>query len=142
MFVAIVGTRCSGKSTVERYLISKGFLPVRLAVDANAGQSWHRHVFLFYTHRLEVDAHHTRQTANHTQPGSEDATTQGVALPITFASPGELLGHVTRHWRSDFVIDDLTTSPELISLFARRPFFMVIKVDAPLMQRYYRLSSR
>lgn len=122
MFIAIVGTHCSGKSTVERYLISKGFLPVRLTTVANA----------------DVDAQ--QLTTNHTQPVSEDATTQGVALPMTFASPGELLDHVTRHWRSDFVIDDLT-SLEQISLFARRPFFMAIKVDAPLMQRYHRLSS-
>jgi len=31
MFIAIVGTRGAGKSTVEDYLISKGFISVRLA---------------------------------------------------------------------------------------------------------------
>jgi len=99
-------------------------------------------IYYYFTDmHLDVGAQHTQQTTNHTQPVSEDATTQRVALPMTFASPGELLDHVTRHWRSDFVIDDLT-SLEQISLFARRPFFMAIKVDAPLMQRYHRLSSR
>ncbi|KAL4070649.1 cytidine deaminase-like protein [Scleroderma citrinum] len=63
-----------------------------------------------------------------------------MAIPITFSSSGDLLDHVTRNWRSDFVTEDLT-SPELITLFARRPFFMLIRVDAPLMQRYRRLSS-
>lgn len=31
MFIAIVGTRGAGKSTVETYLVSKGFISVRLA---------------------------------------------------------------------------------------------------------------
>lgn len=30
MFIAIIGTRLSGKSTVETYLTEKGFLPVRI----------------------------------------------------------------------------------------------------------------
>ncbi|KAI6047916.1 cytidine deaminase-like protein [Pisolithus marmoratus] len=94
MFVAIVGTRCAGKSTVEDYLISKGFVAVRLAAKSLGPNQ-------------------------------------------VFATPGELLEHVTRHWRSNFVTVDLTSS-ELISLFVKRPFFLLIKVDAPLLQRYRR----
>jgi hypothetical protein len=30
MFIAIIGTRLSGKSTVETYLTEKGFTPVRV----------------------------------------------------------------------------------------------------------------
>jgi hypothetical protein len=30
MFIAIIGTRLSGKSTIEAYLIEKGFVPVRI----------------------------------------------------------------------------------------------------------------
>jgi hypothetical protein len=30
MFIAIIGTRLSGKSTVETYLTEKGFIPVRV----------------------------------------------------------------------------------------------------------------
>lgn len=30
MFIAIIGTRLSGKSTVETYLVEKGFVPVRI----------------------------------------------------------------------------------------------------------------
>jgi hypothetical protein len=31
MFIAIIGTRCSGKTTVKDYLVSKGFTVVSLA---------------------------------------------------------------------------------------------------------------
>ena len=56
---------------------------------------------------------------------------------MTFASPEDLLTHVTRHWRKNFVTVDLTSSP-LIDLFVKRPFFLLVNVDAPLLQRYRR----
>ncbi|KAH9982804.1 cytidine deaminase-like protein [Lactifluus volemus] len=34
MFIAIIGTRLSGKSTIEAYLIEKGFVPVRIIYPA------------------------------------------------------------------------------------------------------------
>lgn len=60
--------------------------------------------------------------------------------PVTFTSPGELFNHVTRNWRKNFVTVDLTSSP-LVSLFAKRPFFLLVNVDAPLLQRYHRLQG-
>ncbi|KAH7927271.1 dCMP deaminase [Leucogyrophana mollusca] len=88
MFIAIVGTQSSGKCTVEDYLISKGFISVRLS--------------------------------------------QKSVESMTFRSPALLLDHVTQHWRSNFVTIDLNTR-DLVKLFAKRPFFMLIHVDAPLL---------
>lgn len=34
MFIAIIGTRFSGRTTIESYLIEKGFIPVRIIVQA------------------------------------------------------------------------------------------------------------
>ncbi len=34
MFVAIIGTRSSGRTTIESYLIAKGFVPVRIIAQA------------------------------------------------------------------------------------------------------------
>lgn len=34
MFIAIIGTRCSGKTTIESYLVAKGFVPVRIIGQA------------------------------------------------------------------------------------------------------------
>ncbi|EGN93125.1 hypothetical protein SERLA73DRAFT_64605 [Serpula lacrymans var. lacrymans S7.3] len=56
---------------------------------------------------------------------------------ISFTSPASLLDHVTRNWRSNYVTVALNTQC-LIEYFAKRPFFMVIYVDAPLLQRYRR----
>jgi len=62
------------------------------------------------------------------------------SYPTTFTSPEELLNHVTRDWRKNFVTVDLTSS-SLVSLFAKRPFFLLVNVDAPLLQRYHRLQG-
>lgn len=59
---------------------------------------------------------------------------------MAFASPGELLNYVTRQWRKNFVTADLTSS-SLVGLFAKRPFFLLVNVDAPLLQRYRRLQG-
>ncbi|KAG2155559.1 cytidine deaminase-like protein, partial [Suillus clintonianus] len=56
---------------------------------------------------------------------------------LSFGSPALLLDHVTQHWRSNFVTTDLD-SDRLVNYFIRRPFFMLISVDAPTLQRYHR----
>jgi hypothetical protein len=35
MFVAIIGTRFSGRTTIESYLIARGFVPVRIIAQAS-----------------------------------------------------------------------------------------------------------
>lgn len=118
MFIAIVGTRCAGKSVVEDYLISKGFIAVHLATKT-----------LGANREPQIDAQ-TKET-------NGDCNAQCFPPGTVFATPGELLEYVTRHWQSNFVTVDLT-SLELISPFIKRPFFLLIKVDAPLLQRYRR----
>lgn len=56
---------------------------------------------------------------------------------LCFSSPTELLDYVTKNWRSDFVTSDLYTRA-LIEPFIRRPFFLLVNVDAPLLERYQR----
>ena len=34
MFIAIIGTRFSGRTTIESYLIARGFVPVRIIAKA------------------------------------------------------------------------------------------------------------
>ncbi|THV07525.1 hypothetical protein K435DRAFT_709550 [Dendrothele bispora CBS 962.96] len=104
MFIAIIGTKCSGKSTVEDYLVSsKGFISI-------------------HSFRRSLNDH-----ANH----------------LTFSSPEEVLEHITRHWRMNFVTCDLQTL-DLVEMFIKRPFFMLMSIDAPLydrFQRYQKLSN-
>ncbi|KAI9060556.1 hypothetical protein FKP32DRAFT_1613547 [Trametes sanguinea] len=95
MFIAIIGTRLAGKTTVENFLIRhKGFIPVRLV-------------------------HHTP------------------SKPLWFHTPGDLLAHVTRNWRTHFVTTDLDTL-DVLNEFLTRPFVLVVSVDAPLLTRYRR----
>ncbi|KAG1859444.1 hypothetical protein C8R48DRAFT_748601 [Suillus tomentosus] len=83
MFIAIIGFRFLGKSTVENYLATKGFTSVRL-------------------HDKDVEA----------------------ALS---------LDNITEHWRSNFVTTDID-SDRLVNYFIRRPFFMLICIDTPILQ--------
>ncbi|OSX67330.1 hypothetical protein POSPLADRAFT_1042564 [Postia placenta MAD-698-R-SB12] len=93
MFIAIIGTRSAGKSTVQDYLIDrKGFQAVRL-------------------HKGEQS--------------------------LYFSTSSDMLEHATRNWRMNFVTIDLDTQ-ESLEQFVRRPFIMVVNVDAPILLRFER----
>ncbi|KZT05841.1 uncharacterized protein LAESUDRAFT_737177 [Laetiporus sulphureus 93-53] len=110
MFIAIIGTRSSGRSTLESYLVElKGFTPVRLEPESPASD----------TPASDTDLYRCN--------------------PLSFSTPTELLDHVTRNWRTDFVTVDLV-SKDVLESFAKRPFFVVINVDAPLHIRFERAA--
>lgn len=52
-----------------------------------------------------------------------------------------LLDFVTKHWQQNFVTIDLQ-SKNLIEFFIKRPFFLLVNVDAPLMLRFNRNPRR
>jgi len=56
---------------------------------------------------------------------------------LSFSSPEEVLDHITRHWRANFVTCDLHTKDQ-VEMFIKRPFFLLISVDAPLYDRFQR----
>ena len=58
-------------------------------------------------------------------------------VPLCFSSHSQLLDHVTRNWHSNFVTLDLDTR-DVLEMFIKRPFFMLVSVDAPLLERYRR----
>ena len=60
--------------------------------------------------------------------------------PLLFASAAELLVHVTRNWRSNFVTRDLRTE-RMIQMFIKRPFFMLVGVDSPISDRFRRANK-
>jgi len=61
--------------------------------------------------------------------------------PLIFHSPIAMLDYVTLNWKDNFVTTDLCTRA-LVGIFIKRPFFMLISVDAPLLVRYSRLQKR
>ena len=56
---------------------------------------------------------------------------------LYFASTSEMLSFVTYRWQENFVTTDLT-DPADLDVFSKRPFCLVIYVDAPIMLRYSR----
>lgn len=60
---------------------------------------------------------------------------------LHFTSADVMLQHVTAHWQTNYVTLDLDTS-ELISMFEKRPFFLLVGIDAPIMQRWARAKAR
>jgi len=58
----------------------------------------------------------------------------------TFPSAGALLEFATYHWRDHFVTEDLVTQ-EVIVAFSKRPFFLLISVEAPISTRFLRRKA-
>ncbi|KAF8922029.1 cytidine deaminase-like protein [Mucidula mucida] len=150
MFIAIIGTRSAGKSTVEDFLVAReGFTPVRLCFDDEYDDVQSR--------RSSISSDGSGDT---TLPNEEDVAYKHLSflsmdpspsptphtfksslnMTMTFRSTLEMLDHVTRNWRSRFVTSDLCTR-ELVEPFTKRPFFMLLSIDAPLLTRFHRSGS-
>lgn len=80
---------------------------------------------------------------------SADATTVTSNVKIapqhaphrSFSTPDDLLAFVTKRWQSRFVTTDIS-SEAVLEIFVRRPFFMLVSVDAPLTVRWQRFQRR
>ncbi|OLL23135.1 Deoxycytidylate deaminase [Neolecta irregularis DAH-3] len=59
----------------------------------------------------------------------------------SFSSPAELLHYVTTKWRQNFVTTDLDNK-ELVEKYSKRPFFLLVTVDGPVLLRYQRYKSK
>lgn len=56
---------------------------------------------------------------------------------IYFSTSKELLDYVTENWRNNFVTCDLF-SRKLFEPFTRRPFFLILQCNAPVLERFRR----
>ena len=59
----------------------------------------------------------------------------------SFSSVDLLLGHVTRNWDQRWVTTDIWDE-EILETFLRRPFFLLVSVDAPVTLRWERFKER
>ncbi|KAF5385236.1 hypothetical protein D9615_001284 [Tricholomella constricta] len=140
MLLAIVGTRYSGKSEVQNYYASvHDFVVVH--IDRN--------------HLLDsgFDIFGASSPSPIGDDGIVPASNSDVLLmeaaptshpnpsfsgqALYFPSAPELLKYATMNWRQNFVTTDLRTR-DLVKMFVRRPFFMLVSVDAPLSTRFLR----
>ncbi|KAK2461544.1 hypothetical protein APHAL10511_006007 [Amanita phalloides] len=146
MFIAIVGTRFSGKSFVEDFLIScKGFTLVRLSgqviddveqpLSASLPDDISVQLRPFENNEVATLRHLSFLSMSPT--GSPAPTIRKSDTQLFFSNSNEMLDYVTRRWQDNFVTSDLRTR-EQIEIFVKRPFFLLVSVDAPLCDRFRR----
>jgi len=152
MFIAIIGTRRSGKSTLESYLMTRhGFISLRLQppVELQPNNTFKATSFKtpksFNGYRsdpppISIDRDLRRdEKTSFLFLNSPSSIEVNSSVPSTdyFSSPDEMLNHATRNWRLNFVTMDLT-SHDTLQDFIIRPFFLLVSVDAPIQERYNR----
>ncbi|KAI0114499.1 cytidine deaminase-like protein [Nemania sp. FL0031] len=113
MLIGICGARCAGKSTVAQYLVE-------------------HHGFT----RLHIENQETQRLER--EPVVNGTKTQA---PIVFPTATALIDFVTKDWRDHFVTTDIH-SEVILSVLSRRPFFILISVDAPVTVRWRRHQAR
>ncbi|KAI0639661.1 cytidine deaminase-like protein [Trametes polyzona] len=161
MFIAIIGTRLAGKSTVETYLTRhKGFTSVKLfqhssekigvrhdsSLPPSPAVRFEEAAYAESTlegpfssdvgasgHRVSFLSMASPVSSSLPSPGPD----QEDIPPMWFRSPAEMLAYITKNWRTHFVTTDLDT-PDVLADFMTRPFVLVVSVDAPLLTRYRR----
>ncbi|KAF8899018.1 cytidine deaminase-like protein [Infundibulicybe gibba] len=133
MFIAIVGPPLAGKSSIKEYLVSyKSFVPVRIqngGVQTDPGMLYESVRVVSYFALGFITPWLLKLILD-----------QESAEPLLFDSPARLLAFITKNWQSNFVTTDLQTR-RMVEPFVRRPFFILISVNAPLMERYRRSGS-
>ncbi|KAK7694966.1 hypothetical protein QCA50_002154 [Cerrena zonata] len=148
MFIAIVGTRYAGKSTVEEYFVKeKGFTSVRVSPSDDSSSDEVDEVISSSDDETPHPKHD--EAINRFRPVSflmmnspatsffPSATQKPKTAKQSFLSAVNLLDYVTKNWKSNFVTVDLDTE-ELLQPFLIRPFVLVVYVDAPLLTRFQR----
>lgn len=111
---------CAGKHSVADYLI-------------------HQHGFRSITLGTEIIAS-TRASTLKSIPSEHDDLGDGEAQ-LKFSDFDALLNHVTKHWNERWVTTDIWDETTL-DVLLRRPFFILISVDAPVGLRWRRLQDK
>ncbi|KAJ2898547.1 uncharacterized protein MKZ38_003838 [Zalerion maritima] len=121
MLIGICGALCAGKNTIANYLAEHhGFQRIYLVESASEGGD---------------------PALNSTTHPPSTKGSSSTLCPITFTSSDDLLNFVTKHWRTRYVTTHID-SPSLLDQLSRRPFFLLISVDAPILRRYSRHVAR
>jgi dCMP deaminase len=131
MFIGIAGPICSGKHTIAEYLIKNHhFTRLRLHHPNAAGLN-------------STDLETPTQT-----PSPEEVQKLGNGLQtlemddeVWFETMSEMVDYVTKRWRENFVTVDIWNEADL-ELAIKRPFFLLISVDAPVTIRWKRFQER
>lgn len=119
MLIALVGPACSGKYEIAKYLIV------------------HHHFRPAFLLHATTSKDHNDDLLGLCHGSSHDG-----GQAYDFPSAHSLLEHSTAHWRDNIVTMDLKTRAEIEIGFDKRPFFLLIGVDAPVTVRWKREVKR
>ncbi|KAI1365758.1 cytidine deaminase-like protein [Xylaria arbuscula] len=148
MLIGICGAKCAGKRTVAQYLVEHhGF--VKLHISRRKGESQSNGANPAVDGIQAVSENHPNLTADDGTVSRNHATAVAIRAKESttarsshvFASEGDLLDYVTKHWRSRWVTTDIH-SEAVVDALSRRPFFILISVDAPVTVRWRRHQRR
>ncbi|KAJ9100967.1 hypothetical protein QFC19_005363 [Naganishia cerealis] len=134
MFIALIGTPSAGKNTIAQYLISQhGFQRIRLAdrIPNGTGSSNGHPLTENPVSPADLSALHLEELPVSQKP----------AESLVFPDVATLLNAVTKTWQVDYVTTDLG-SVEQVEPFVKRPFFLLVSVDGPLMTRFKREKAK
>ncbi|KAJ6440287.1 deoxycytidylate deaminase [Purpureocillium lavendulum] len=134
---------CSGKKAVAQYLVEHhGFKHLYLAqADPGRPASGHGQSSALTTAGAGADDGGSASTSNSSSLALHPRPSAPPPQHHSFASPEALLEFVTKRWRSRFVTTDIPTEA-VLDVFMRRPFFLLLSVDAPLTVRHRRFQRR
>ncbi|KAI9675619.1 MAG: Deoxycytidine monophosphate (dCMP) deaminase [Caeruleum heppii] len=120
MLLGLCGGICAGKQTVADFLITKhGFRQLRLDRTESTP---------------EVEKSATNDTVKAASGASVDSD-------ICFANADALLEFVTSRWRDRWLTTDIWDE-DVLDILVRRPFFLLLSIDAPVSVRWKRFKSR
>ena len=124
MFIGIVGPICSGKQIVADFLATYGFQWLRLRHSSPKSLA-------------SNDVHALSNGIDNIQINAKEESDS----EIRFDSMAEMADYVTQRWTEHFVTVDICT-PDDLAVIAKRPFFLLVSVDAPLILRWSRYNAR
>ena len=135
MFIGIAGPICSGKRTIASFLIQNHqFTRLRLRHVSEKTSLYDE--FALNTPVLTPSTEDSSNLSN----GIQKVQINGGG-DVWFDSMGDMADYVTKRWRENFVTVDIWTEEDLEQV-VRRPFFLLVSVDAPVTIRWNRFNER
>ncbi|EKD12916.1 uncharacterized protein L3040_005774 [Drepanopeziza brunnea f. sp. 'multigermtubi'] len=133
MLIGLCGGICSGKQTIADYLTKHhAFTQLHLQLEP-----------LNELSGLNIVKQDEHEKGKKTRPAYANVSGTSTSTPKerTFDTADDLLDFVTKNWQSLWVITDIQ-SEEILDQLDRRPFFILVSVDAPVHVRWKRLKDR
>lgn len=139
MLISLIGPPQAGKKTIAEYLTERhGFRWVYVRSEDGASSST----------PIPSSSSAVGSNAGTSHPGTSTSSSSSssfsatASVPSVFPSATALLEYATAHWREDLVTVDLSRGADVRLGFDKRPWFLLVAVEAPLGVRFSRQKAR